>query len=243
MGLKEPGNSGSAHQALPEYTVRRSARAKKVRLRVDLDGSVTVVVPRRSRITGYDDFVRQHADWVARQQARFAALRTQARPLCAPGNRTVPYRGREVPLTIQPSVDGRISVRYDGDCFVLCQPAHATDEHRKLIFRAWFRQVARAVFEERVLTLNETTRYRWLRIRIGEQKTKWGSCSTTGTLSFNWRLLLGPKEVLDYVVIHELAHLKEPNHSPAFWALVEQLCPDHKTHRKWLNTNGSLLAL
>ena len=242
MGLNKPCDSGAPHN-LPEYTVRRSPRAKKVRLRVDLDGSVTVVVPARTRITGHDDFVRRHADWVRRQQERFAGLRSQARPLSADGEGTVQYRGRAVPVTIQPSADGRISVRYDGEAFTVRRPEIATDEHVRTIFRVWFRQVARPLFEARVMALNEITGYNWQRIRIGEQKTKWGSCSSRGTLSFNWRLLMAPPEILDYVVIHELAHLKEPNHSPAFWALVQQLCPDHKTHRKWLNQHGSLLAL
>ncbi|HEY3414671.1 MAG TPA: SprT family zinc-dependent metalloprotease [Armatimonadota bacterium] len=243
MGINESSGDDTARQRLPEYTVRRSARARKVRLRVDMDGSVTVVVPHRARITGYDEFVQRHADWVTKQQERFAKLRSQARPVCADGKSAIPYRGKAVPLAIQPSADGRISLRYDGDAFILHQPESATEEHRRSIFRTWFRQVARAVFEERVLTLNATTRYSWQRIRIGEQKTKWGSCSSRGTLSFNWRLLMAPPAVLDYVVIHELAHLKEPNHSPAFWTLVEDQCPDHKAYRKWLNKNGMLLAL
>ncbi len=81
------------------------------------------------------------------------------------------------------------------------------------------------------------------RIRIAEQKTRWGSCSSKGTLSFNWKLMLAPPAVLDYVVVHEVCHLKEMNHSPRFWKLVEELMPDYKECRKWLKENGNTLQL
>jgi predicted metal-dependent hydrolase len=81
------------------------------------------------------------------------------------------------------------------------------------------------------------------RIQIRDQRSRWGSCSTAGTLSFNWRLVLAPFEVLDYVVVHELCHLREPNHSRRFWSLVEKRRPDWRTHRDWLHEHGpELLA-
>jgi predicted metal-dependent hydrolase len=84
---------------------------------------------------------------------------------------------------------------------------------------------------------------RWSRIEIRDQRSRWGSCSTRGNLSFNWRLVLAPFEVLDYVVVHELCHLREPNHSRRFWRLVESRRPDWRAHRDWLHEHGpELLA-
>jgi hypothetical protein len=84
---------------------------------------------------------------------------------------------------------------------------------------------------------------RWSRIEIRDQKSRWGSCSTRGTLSFNWRLVLAPFDVLDYVVVHELCHLREPNHSRRFWKLVEARRPEWRSHRDWLHEHGpELLA-
>jgi predicted metal-dependent hydrolase len=84
---------------------------------------------------------------------------------------------------------------------------------------------------------------RWTRIEIRDQRSRWGSCSTRGTLSFNWRLVLAPFEVLDYVVVHELCHLREPNHSRRFWKLVEARRPDWREQRDWLHEHGpELLA-
>jgi predicted metal-dependent hydrolase len=82
-----------------------------------------------------------------------------------------------------------------------------------------------------------------VRVQIGDQRSRWGSCSTRGTLSFNWRLVLAPFDVLDYVVVHELCHLREPNHSRRFWKLVEQRRPDWRAQRDWLHEHGpELLA-
>jgi len=84
---------------------------------------------------------------------------------------------------------------------------------------------------------------RWSRIEIRDQRSRWGSCSTRGTLSFNWRLVLAPFEVLDYVVVHELCHLREPNHSRRFWRLVESRRPGWRAQRDWLHEHGpELLA-
>jgi predicted metal-dependent hydrolase len=242
MGVTSPCSEAADNAGVPPYTVRKSARARRVKLRVDLDGTVTVIVPSRARATGYEDFVRQHTDWILKQQARFAALRSEAGrgSLCT--RNEVNYRGRTIPLTVYPIPGKRITLQYDGDRFVVYRPVHATDEDVQRLFRSWFRDVAKALFAERVVALNAATNYTWRTIRIGEQKTKWGSCSTRGTLSFNWRLLMAPPEILDYVVIHELSHLKEPNHSAAFWALVEARCPNHKAHRRWLNKNGVMLS-
>ena len=79
------------------------------------------------------------------------------------------------------------------------------------------------------------------RISIREQKTRWGSCSSKGNLNFNWRLIFAPEAVLDYVVVHELAHRKEMNHSPAFYTVVESVLPDYQKARKWLKDNGQTL--
>jgi predicted metal-dependent hydrolase len=78
-------------------------------------------------------------------------------------------------------------------------------------------------------------------LSIRSQRTRWGSCSTRGTLSFNWRLIMAPPEVLDYVVVHELAHMKERNHSKAFWAVVSRYCPDYTKHRTWLKQNQAAM--
>lgn len=106
-----------------------------------------------------------------------------------------------------------------------------------------YRKAAKQYIYERVEYYLPLTGGSYNTIRIGDQKTRWGSCSSGGTLSFSWRLMLAPPRVLDYVVIHELCHLTYMDHSPAFWTKVESIDPDYKEHRKWLKENGDSLIL
>lgn len=106
-----------------------------------------------------------------------------------------------------------------------------------------YREAAKEYFTKRADYYASLLGATYERIRIAEQKTRWGSCSSKGTLSFNWKLMLAPPKVLDYVVIHEVCHLKEMNHSPRFWKLVEEFMPDYKEYRKWLKENGNTLQL
>ncbi|MBQ8199384.1 MAG: M48 family metallopeptidase [Lachnospiraceae bacterium] len=106
-----------------------------------------------------------------------------------------------------------------------------------------YRQAAKEYIPKRADYYAQLLGVTYERIRIADQKTRWGSCSSKGTLSFNWKLMLAPPKVLDYVVVHELCHLIEMNHSPRFWKQVENVIPDYKEYRKWLKENGITLQL
>ena len=105
------------------------------------------------------------------------------------------------------------------------------------------KKYARKIFEARVAYFQQFTGGNYTSITIRDQKTRWGSCSGRGTLSFNWRLILAPPEILDYVVVHELCHLTHMNHSKEFWGLVGKILPDYKVRRNWLKENGHTLRL
>jgi len=105
------------------------------------------------------------------------------------------------------------------------------------------KKYARKIFEAKVAYFSQFTGGNYTGITVRDQKTRWGSCSGRGTLSFNWRLILAPTEILDYVVVHELCHLTHMNHSKEFWKLVESVIPDYKIRRKWLKENGHTLRL
>ncbi|MCM1173787.1 MAG: M48 family metallopeptidase [Blautia sp.] len=106
-----------------------------------------------------------------------------------------------------------------------------------------YKEAARSYIPQRVAYYHDMTGGVYRRVSIRDQKTRWGSCSSKGTLSFNWRLMLAPPAVLDYVVVHELCHLTHMDHSAAFWQAVEAVCPDYRALRKWLKEHGSELAL
>lgn len=121
------------------------------------------------------------------------------------------------------------------------QNSRYTDTQKTFLEKK-YRQIAKRYIPERVAYFQPFTGGSYNTIAIREQKTRWGSCSSNGTLSFHWRLMMAPPHVLDYVVVHELCHLTHMNHSKAFWGLVEQVMPDYKRYQNWLKEHGSELA-
>ncbi len=109
--------------------------------------------------------------------------------------------------------------------------------------KAWYRAEAERVLAEWTAAMAERHGLKYERVIIRDQKRRWGSCSSRGTLSFNWRLMLGPEPVARYLVAHELAHTAEPNHSRRFWRKVAELCPAFAEHERWLKKNGVGLVL
>ena len=119
--------------------------------------------------------------------------------------------------------------------------SHLSEEQMAALEKR-YRALARECITNRVSYYAGILKVSFSAIRIAEQKTRWGSCSSKGTLSFHWRLILAPPAVMDYVVIHEVCHLLHMDHSPAFWKEVESLMPDYKIYRKWLKEHGYVLA-
>lgn len=115
----------------------------------------------------------------------------------------------------------------------LLRPSYTEEERRK------YREEARTMLEAKCRKFAEKMGVTYGRISVREQKTRWGSCSASGNLNFNWKLILMPEEIQDYLVVHELAHRREMNHSARFWRLVEEEIPDYKERRKWLRLHGA----
>jgi predicted metal-dependent hydrolase len=212
------------------YRIRRSDRARRIRVSVDGDGEIEVVLPRRSPERHAAEAVAQLAPWIERR--RRAVARAAAEIARPPG--TVPYLGQI--LTLQPE-PGRTRVHRRGD--VLLVPPR---EPREALER-WYRRQAKAEIAPRLdaATARAGTRYTGLTIR--GQRTRWASCSSKGAMSFNWRLLLAPPEVLDYVVEHEVCHLEVMDHSPRFWRLLQARVPEWRARSAWLKRYGSTLVL
>lgn len=123
------------------------------------------------------------------------------------------------------------------------EPVSLQEQSRIQALEKRFRRAAAEYIPSRVLYYQKLTGGQYARIVIRDQKTRWGSCSSNGTLSFNYRLMLAPPKVLDYVVVHELCHLKHMDHSPAFWQAVEQVLPEYKTQKQWLKEHGHELTI
>ena len=213
-----------------EYTVRRSTRARRVRVTVDGGGEVIVTLPKKAAERRAAEAVRELRPWIERRRA---ALRRAAVEVARePG--TLPYLGRDLHVVAEP---GRTRVHRRGD--VLFVPAGEATE----AIERFYRRSARAESASRrdAAVARAGTSYNGHTIR--GQRTRWASCSSTGAMSFNWRLLLAPEAVLDYVIEHEVCHLEVMDHSPRFWALLESRVPDWREHSRWLTRYGSTLVL
>jgi predicted metal-dependent hydrolase len=216
--------------AVTEYTLRRSPRARRARVSVESDGAVLVTLPQRAPARAADEAVRELAPWIERR--RRALARAAAEVARTPG--TVPYLGRELVLVPQ---GGRTRVHRRGDSLLV--PAGPRSE----ALERWYRRAARAEIAPRLdaAVARAGTTYNGLTIR--GQRTRWASCSSTGAMSFNWRLLLAPEAVLEYVIEHEVCHLEIMDHSRRFWRLLEARVPDWREHAAWLRRYGSTLSL
>src|SRR3954452_7361106 len=212
------------------YRIRRSDRARRIRVSVEGNGEVVVVLPRRSPDRHSAEAVKQLQPWIERR--RRAVARAALEVGRAPG--TVPYLGET--LTLVPEA-GRIRVHRRGSSLLV--PEHDTPA----AVERWYRRQARAEIVPRLdaVTARHGSRYTGLTIR--GQKTRWASCSSSGAMSFNWRLLLAPPEILEYVVEHEVCHLEVMDHSPRFWRLLAARSPRWREHSAWLKRYGSTLTL
>ena len=216
--------------AVAEYRIRRSPRARRVRVTVDPDGSVLVTLPRKAPERAAREAVQELAPWIARRRRVLASAAEElARPVG-----TVPFLGEALTLQPQP---GRERVHRRGDMLLV------PEGDPRAALERFYRRAARAEIAARLdaATARAGTHYTGLTIR--GQRTRWASCSTEGAMSFNWRLLLAPEEILDYVVEHEVCHLDVMDHSPRFWALLESRSPGWREHAAWLRRYGSALTL
>jgi predicted metal-dependent hydrolase len=213
------------------YRVRRSDRARRVRVSVDAYGDVEVVLPRRSPERAAAAAVVELRPWIERRLADARAVRDAV----AARGAAVPYLGTELALRPEP---GRTRVHRRGD--VLLVPG---DERAPAAIERWYRRAAQREIAPRLDAAVAALGTGYEKLTIRNQRTRWGSCSTTGAMSFNWRLLLAPEPVLDYVVWHEACHLRVMDHSPDFWALVRRHCPGYEIHRRWLRRHGATLVL
>jgi predicted metal-dependent hydrolase len=215
--------------AIP-YSIRRSPRARRVSVTVDASTGVEVVLPRRARDRDAAVAVRELRPWIER---RLRSLeRARAELGLRPGH--VPYLGETLELRCDP---GRERVARRGDALLV--PA---GDHRPALER-WYRRRARVEIEPRLQAACAGAGHELRSLSIRGQRTRWASCSPSGAMSFNWRLLLAPEPVLHTVVWHEVCHLDVPDHSARFWALLERRRPDHREHQRWLRRYGALLTL
>jgi predicted metal-dependent hydrolase len=224
------------------YRIRRSDRARHARIDVRPEG-VEVVVPTRFPMRRVQPFVEEKRPWIERTLRRMRATEAEFPPARLEDGGEVQYLGERLPLQVRvepnrvrPHVAWRrgplhVAVSRSG-------PAAIRDALER-----WYRRRAREEVAPRLEAAVARAGRTYASLQIRGQRTRWASCSSSGAMSFNWRLLLAPAEVLDYVVEHEVVHLEVPDHSDNFWDLLAARAPGYEQHEAWLRKHGHALRL
>lgn len=214
--------------------IRTSRRS--VALVIAPDATLVVRAPLNTPMSYIENVVRQKSGWVTR---KISELKNRSQPLpkqFITGEKFL-YLGQAYKLYI---VDNQNAPLFFSHAFFLSSKYR--DKARKVLLK-WYLEQARLKLQERSDFYASRTNLKYRRLRVNNARTRWGSCSRKGNLNFNWRLIMAPLPVLDYVVAHEICHLSHPNHSKQFWDKVADLSPEYKQHRKWLKQNDPLITI
>jgi len=224
-----------------EYRLRYSKKSKGIGLKIGLDSGLEVVLPEGFNISKLDTVIKGKEGWILSKLRHFELISQKTRN-CPDKKQTALYLGNECGLIkiIKKEMAPQVKI-IDGRFFITVPDD--SGQTLALTLEAWYRLEAAKVINQRAVEISRQLNLNYNRISIRDQKTRWGSCSRLKNLNFNWRLIMAPVQVIDYLIIHEVAHLAEMNHSSRFWKLVEGICPDYKIQRKWLKENGPTLTI
>lgn len=214
-----------------DYEIRRSGDATEPRIDVDIHG-IRVVLP-DGAATDPEELLLENSEWVLEKKAKYDRYREQAPDRTFEPGSTFPYLGEPHEVVVESRSASAVE---EGTLRLAEHHVEQTSIQRAL--ERLYRRKAREIFTDTADRYASEMGVEYDTIELRNQRTIWGSCSTSGTLSLNWRLIMAPRDVADYVLVHELAHLREANHTRRFWQLVEEQLPDYQEHADWLNENS-----
>ena len=212
-------------------------RRKTIALIVDSQGRLIVRAPIHTSHARIQEIVDQKNGWIEKKKRLMLQRQPVKEAERFSEGQEFYFLGQSYPLVVVERRQPRLKLN---GRFELARTA-CPDAAR--VFEGWYRDQARRVLKERASRLAERFGIRFQRLSITGARTRWGSCGPRGSLNFSWRLVMAPEAVIDYLIIHELAHLQVRNHSSKFWELVESMLPTYRQARDWLKQNGHLLDL
>lgn len=215
----------------------RSSR-KTISLEISAEAQLIVRLPRLTSLGFAQKLIEEKRDWIQKKLKIAKQKNAQLIPRQFQEGEEFWFLGESFFLKID--ADQKIPLIREGN---LIKVASRYNLNLKEVLEGWYKREALKKIKERVHFYYAITGLKYNKIRITSAQRRWGSCSYQGNLNFNWRLIMAPEEVLDYVVVHEMVHLKEKNHASRFWKEVEKVLPQYKQQRKWLKENGYQLKL
>lgn len=227
------------------YTERQNCRAKRIVLSVRQDRIVVTYPPGTSK-KRLRDFVVDNRAWIVEQVRSCRRQAENYRREWVDGTR-LPFCGQDLILRIIKYNKKMIEIKRIEDVLWVFLPEAVdeesiTDNVRNGVLH-WYKNQARQIFAEKLTNYAQEMKVTFGQFRVKEQRTRWGSCSANKNINLNWKLIMAPEPVIDYLVVHELSHLSQLNHSKEFWQLVKRYCPDFYACRNWLRRYGKTLEL
>jgi len=211
------------------------SKRKSVSIKVLDDGSLEIKCPKQISKRDIYAIIEKHSSWIDNKLETLKNRKVVVHKYVEGEEFTV--LGRKVILKFNSAY--KIPAIVDNQLFVANNP----NTDLKKVIELWYRKIALELLNRRALIYSKLLGVSYSKLKLSSAKTRWGSCSSKGNINLNWRLIMAPLEIFDYVVVHELAHLIEPNHSQRFWYHVHRILPNYKNCRKWLKENGYSLNL
>jgi len=219
--------------------IKSKGRRKTISLHIREGGEIVIHAPHKASKREIEEFLREREAWVVRKLLEEKERRKELQRGFVPGEKFL-YLGEWYPLEIDESGRKGLPLTLSFGNFVLNKDYI---EEAKDLFVEWYKREAKEKIEGRVRYYSNRFRLFPKQTKITGAKSRWGSCSRDNRLSFSWRIIMAPLKIIDYVLVHELVHIKEKNHSPNFWSALEKILPDYRECRVWLRRNGHRLWL
>ena len=221
------------------YRLERKKR-KTVSIKITDDAELIVSAPLQLSSEKITDIVRDKAKWIISKIQLMEASKNKNDSI-----ESLKLLGQNYKLNTYDTQNKSIKVKFNSNEFQVYAPSELENRgtYIREVLTKWYKAQASKIYKERTEYYSKMLKVHPNRITIKEQKTRWGSCSSKGNLNFNWRVIMAPIEVVDYLVLHELCHLIHMNHSKDFWNLVESILPNYKKYKEWLTVNGSSLKI
>lgn len=233
-----------------EYDIVRSNR-KTMGITINPDKKIIVRSPENITKKKIHSIVQKKSSWILNKLEEFGEIKPPPAPKEFLSGEKLPYLGRRYRIkTITDSEfkDNKVKVKLYKGKFIIKFSSNLLKNDEKRIDRVrdelvnWYRKHAEGKINERVNKYKPKVGVKPNKVKVKKQKKRWGSCSSKNNLNFNWKIIMAPMSVVDYIVVHELVHLKHPNHSKDFWELVETIIPGYKDKQEWLKRNGPTLT-
>lgn len=227
------------------YRLRPSLKAKLIRVSLSVEHGLVVTKPVSSTQENVDAFLRSIEKWILTKLEVVEQVKKKLPNRTFADGEELEYLGKKYPIVIEHRAGHRLSCHFDEVRFTITLDTtmERRKEFSKFIVERWLAMRAKHYITKRVHECAQRFGLRYARITIRNQKKRWGSCSESGNLNFNLRLMMAPPGMIDYVIMHELAHLTEQNHSPRFYALLEKMYPEYRAWEKWMKKHRATLHL